>query len=314
MVTLGQRLKAEREQRGLTVEKLAAETRIPARYFVAIEEDRTADLPSGFFYRSFLRQYARILGLPESDYMPAIQRSLDSDAEQLDARETALPHHGIDVPPMPTGRFNAREEVKRWLIRLALLVVVGAGASGLYYFYQRWKSPAAEYPPPSAQSEPAQQKPAAAVQPAPQTQPSSTPAQPTETAIPQQSPPVESPAADAIPPVNTAGQPQSALNLTLVATTDSWIQLTADGKTVFMDVLKAGQARVFRGNAFMRMRTGNAGGISMEFNGAAVPPAGPIGQVRTVEFTVQGAKVVTPPVVKPEVTPLAVPRPEQPGP
>jgi hypothetical protein len=52
----------------------------------------------------------------------------------------------------------------------------------------------------------------------------------------------------------------------------------------------------------------------MEFNGAAVPPAGPIGQVRTVEFTVQGARVVTPPLVKPEVTPLAVPRPEQPGP
>lgn len=313
MVTLGQRLKAEREKRGLTIEKLAAETRIHARYFEAIEEDRTADLPSGFFYRSFLRQYARILGLPESDYSGAIQRSLDAEAEQLDAQETALPQRNIVVPPMPTGRFNAGEEAKRWLTRLAVLVLVSAGASGVYYLYQHWIAPASGLPIAQESREPEQraaESQAQPIAPAPQAPGEVKPEAPA-------TPPVSG-AADfsvagtgggAVPP---AGEPGSALNLTLVASADSWIHLTADGRTIFMDVLKAGQARVFRGSSFMRLRTGNAGGFSMEFNGAAVPPAGPIGQVRTIEFTSEGARVVTPPPVKPEVTPLPFPQREYP--
>jgi cytoskeletal protein RodZ len=308
MVTLGQRLKAEREQRGLTIEKLASETRIHARYFDAIEEDRISDLPSGFFYRSFVRQYARILELPESDYMPAIQRFLDDEAHDLDARGTALPQRIIDVPPMPTGRFNAGEETKRWLVRLALLVIVIAASSGLYYLYQRWKSAPAEtpivteQPPPERTSQPQA--------PPPQTQPPppSGETQPAEPAQGQQIPPAAEQPKPAEP--QPPAQP-SSLNLTLVASADTWIQLTADGKTLFMDVLKAGQARSFRGNSFMRLRLGNAGGVSMEFNGSAVPPAGPVGQVRTVEFTPEGARVVTPPVTVPEITPLPVPRQEQ---
>lgn len=310
MVTLGQRLKAEREQRGLTIEKLEGETRIHARYFEAIEEDRISDLPSGFFYRSFVRQYARILDLPESDYMPAIQRSLDDEAQDLIARESALPQRSIEVPPMPTGRFNAGEETKRWLIRLALLVIVIAASSGLYYLYQHWKSAPAETP--IVAEQPTPQRASQPQAPPPQTQPQTPPpsgeTQPAEPAQGQQIPPAAEQPKPAEP--QPPAQP-SPLNLTLVASADTWIQLTADGKTLFMDVLKAGQARSFRGSSFMRLRLGNAGGVSMEFNGSAVPPAGPIGQVRTVEFTPQGARVVTAPVTVPEITPLPVPRPEQ---
>ncbi len=313
MVTLGQRLKAEREKRGLTIEKLASETRIHARYFEAIEEDRIADLPSGFFYRSFVRQYARILDLPESEYMPAIQQSLDAEAEDLNTRETALPKRNIVVPPMPTGRFNAGEETKRWLVRLAVLIVVIAGSSGLYYLYQHWRATPAEAPIAAEQAAPEKASEIKSPSPQPQAQipppgGETTPAEPSQGQQITPGPPAteQQKPAEAQPPA----QP-SPLNLTLVASADTWLQLTADGKTIFMDVLKAGQARSFRGNTFMRLRLGNAGGVSMEFNGSAVPPAGPIGQVRTVEFTPEGARVVTPPVTVPEITPLAVPRQEQ---
>ena len=263
MVTLGQRLKAEREQRGLTIEKLESETRIQARYFEAIEEDRISDLPSGFFYRSFVRQYARILDLPESEYMPAIQRSLDDEAQDLDARESVLPQRSIEVPPMPTGRFDAGEETKRWLVRLAVLIIVIAASSGLYYLYQRWKSAPAETP-------------IVAEQPAPErsSQPQAAPPQ-TQAQTPPPSgetPPTVPPAGQQLPPAAEQPKPvepqpparPSALNLNLVASADTWIQVTADGKTLFMDVLKAGQARSFRGTSFMRLRLGNAGGVSME--------------------------------------------------
>ena len=311
MSTLGQRLKSEREKRKLTIEKLAAETRIHSRHFEAIEEDRTADLPSGFFYRSFVRQYARILGLPESDYMPEIQRSLDAEAEQTTLRETALPQRNIDVPPMPTGRFNAREETKRWMVRLALLVVVLAGSSGLYYLYQRWRLAPAESSTAVESVEPAASRPAIVIQPSPKVEQGAAAVQ-TPAEQPAQQQASNSPTPAQMPPP-TSEQPEAPapLNLTIVASADAWLQLTVDGKTVFMDILRTGQSRSFKGSTMMRLKTGNAGGVSMEFNGAAVPPAGPVGQVRTVEFTSQGARVITPPVVAPEVTPLAIPRQEQ---
>lgn len=305
MTTLGQRLRAEREKRGLTIDKLAAETRIHARHFEAIEEDRTADLPSGFFYRSFVRQYARLLDLPESDYQPAIQRSLDDEARDMDGRDTALPQRNIELPPMPTGRFNAGLEARRWLVRLAALVVVIAGSSGLYYLYQQWRATPAEQAATevSAPSASIGQPVKPTAQPPAQTTPASpAPEQPTADTTPA-APPQPSPDAAA----------SAALRLTLVASADTWLQLTSDGRILYSDVLRAGQARTFSGNNFMRLRLGNAGGVSMEFNGAAVPPAGPIGQVRTVEFTAEGAYVVTPPIVKPEITPLPVPRQEQQG-
>lgn len=307
MTTLGQRLKAERVKRGLTIENLAAETRIHARHFEAIEEDRTADLPSGFFYRSFVRQYARMLDLPESDYMPVIQRSLDDEAREMDGRATALPQRNLDLPPMPTGRFNAGLEAKRWLIRLAALVVVIAASSGLYYLYQHWRTALpgqAEQAGRTVVEEPRVeiQQP---IQPAAEAQTPPAPVAPPAEQAPQASTPAEPPPA-ALDPGSGA-----ALRLTLVASADTWLQLTSDGRVLYSDLLRTGQARTFRGNSFMRLRLGNAGGVSMEFNGAAVPPAGPIGQVRTVEFTPEGARVVTPPIVKPELTPLPVPRPDE---
>jgi cytoskeleton protein RodZ len=327
MSTLGQRLKAEREKRQLTIEKLAAETRIHARHFDAIEEDRISDLPSGFFYRSFVRQYARILDLPESEYQPFIQLSLEAEAQELDSRRSALPQRNIVVPPMPTGRFDFKQEVQRWLVRLAGLIVVIAGSAGLFYLYQTWRSapPAA----PATETVAETQKPAAKPESAPAVQPPAEPAadasQTQALATPQSAEPQASsaqpavaaqpaaqpPAPQTTPPANPAVQPQAALNLTVGASADSWIQVTADGKTVFMDVLRPGQARSFRAGGVIRLKTGNAGGLSMEFNGSAVPPAGPIGQVRTIEFTSQGVRVIPPPLVAPQVTPLPVPVPDQ---
>lgn len=303
MTTLGQRLRAEREKRGLTIERLAAETRIHARHFEAIEEDRTADLPSGFFYRSFVRQYARMLDLPEADFMPAIQRSLDDEARDMEGRETALPQRNIDVPPMPTGRFNAGLEARRWLVRLSALIVVIAASSGLYYLYQQWRNAP---PAPAEQAEAVVKEPPASIgQPV---SPSPQPPAPAAATPPETLPATPPPAATPAEPEQGAIAP---LRLTLVATADTWLQLTSDGRILYSDLLRNGQARTFRGNSFMRLKLGNAGGVSMEFNGAAVPPAGPIGQVRTVEFTAEGARVVTPPIVKPEIIPLPVPRPDE---
>jgi cytoskeletal protein RodZ len=61
--SVGQRLRLRREQQKRTVAELSAETCITSRYLEAIEADDQKPLPGFFFYRNYVKQYARALGL-----------------------------------------------------------------------------------------------------------------------------------------------------------------------------------------------------------------------------------------------------------
>jgi cytoskeleton protein RodZ len=63
MGSFGESLRRERELRGVSLREIAEHTKISARFFQALEEDRIDVLPGGVFQRAFVRQYARYLGL-----------------------------------------------------------------------------------------------------------------------------------------------------------------------------------------------------------------------------------------------------------
>ena len=56
-------LKGLRETAGLSIEDMAAITKISKRYLRAIESDDFATLPAKVYIRGFVGQYARVLGL-----------------------------------------------------------------------------------------------------------------------------------------------------------------------------------------------------------------------------------------------------------
>jgi cytoskeleton protein RodZ len=60
--TIGQRLKAEREEQRLTLEKVFEATRIRIQYLQALEEDDFSGMPSPVQARGYLRNYAEYLG------------------------------------------------------------------------------------------------------------------------------------------------------------------------------------------------------------------------------------------------------------
>src|SRR5207237_56183 len=63
MKSVGEKLRRERIDHGIDLATLSSLTRISQRYLQAIETGNIDELPSGFFYRSFVRQYASALGL-----------------------------------------------------------------------------------------------------------------------------------------------------------------------------------------------------------------------------------------------------------
>lgn len=60
---LGERLKQEREAKGLSINQLQDMTKIQKRYLVGIEEGNYSMMPGKFYVRAFIKQYAEALGL-----------------------------------------------------------------------------------------------------------------------------------------------------------------------------------------------------------------------------------------------------------
>lgn len=79
MGAFGERLRKQREQRGITLEAICSVTKISVRMLRAIEDEKFDQLPGGVFNKGFVRAYARQVGLDEeealSDYLDALRES-----------------------------------------------------------------------------------------------------------------------------------------------------------------------------------------------------------------------------------------------
>ena len=146
MATFGENLRREREMRGVTLEEISASTKIGVRFLKSLENEDFGKLPGGIFTRSFLRAYAKYLGLDEDHVMAEYHLLLPAGS---DNDITRIAHSR----PMPK-RGGTRASVLAVLVSAVLL------ASGyLLYLYTREsreaKAPASVASPPVSTPVPA---------------------------------------------------------------------------------------------------------------------------------------------------------------
>ncbi len=65
--TFGPRLRRERERRGITIDTIAAVTKVGADLWIGLERNDFSKWPSGIFARAFIRDYAKAVGLDADD-------------------------------------------------------------------------------------------------------------------------------------------------------------------------------------------------------------------------------------------------------
>jgi cytoskeleton protein RodZ len=90
----GEHLKRERELRGVTLEEVAAATRISPRFLEALESEQWDRLPGGAFNRGFIRSVARFLGLDEESMVAeyALEtKGLNQSAASADPHAQGMP-------------------------------------------------------------------------------------------------------------------------------------------------------------------------------------------------------------------------------
>src|ERR1700730_357362 len=116
----GERLKREREMRGVSRDEICAATRIGTRFLDALETEQWEILPGGIFNRGFVRAVARFLGLDEDDLVAEYDLAFSEQNGEIAA----------SVVPVP--QQNARPQRGRFVSVgvLAVLALLGAGWIG----------------------------------------------------------------------------------------------------------------------------------------------------------------------------------------
>jgi transcriptional regulator with XRE-family HTH domain len=273
MLSVGETLRRARLRQGLDLYKVAAQTKISAKYLEAIESDDRKLLPSGFFYKSFVEQYARSLSLDTQE--------IDAEVDRVLSADKPLPLPGFEsvvarnVPPIT---FAHSFHTRRLNTSIASLVLVLAGCSGVYAWWHGAR--------PSISLKGtidhlrlfAKPKSTAA-----NTQRSiAPPAVPQQISVQPVAVPVSLP-------------PEYKVMLDLMAHEATWLSVSSDGRPVFSGILEANQTKSVGGKQFAKMRVGNAAGIEVRLNGKLLGQLGARGQVLTVLFTPDNFQIFSAP-------------------
>ena len=100
--TIGQRLSARRQEKGVSVSEAAAATRILSKYILAMEADNFSVLSAPVYVKSFIRLYAKYLEMEAAPLVEDYQREYEaSSTPQLtdDVRKSLAK---ADVPASET--------------------------------------------------------------------------------------------------------------------------------------------------------------------------------------------------------------------
>ena len=84
MSELGQWLRETRQAKELSLEQVAAETRIRTKFLAALEEGDYDQLPAGIYAQGFLRNYALFLGLDPAE---ALEKYKERETNRRDKEQ-----------------------------------------------------------------------------------------------------------------------------------------------------------------------------------------------------------------------------------
>jgi cytoskeletal protein RodZ len=116
MSHFGSRLKAAREQSGVSLRDIAAKTKISIAALEAVERDDYSRLPGGIFSRAFIRAYALQVGLdPET----AVNDFL-TDLGRFERESKVAPR--VEITP-EDREFLARQQRARLWLKVAVVVL-----------------------------------------------------------------------------------------------------------------------------------------------------------------------------------------------
>jgi cytoskeletal protein RodZ len=125
--SLGEKLRAAREEKGINFDQVSRETNIAGRYLEALETENFSGFPGEPYILGFLRNYGEYLGL---------------DVQELLSLYRALK---IQEQPIPVDQLlRSPPQYPRIIAGIIIALVILAAAGGGFYFLRRFPAAAPE--------------------------------------------------------------------------------------------------------------------------------------------------------------------------
>lgn len=258
--TFGEKLRRERELRGVSLDEVSSTTRISIRYLLALENEEWKQLPGGVFNRGFVRTVARYLGLNEEELLAEYAMATapgtapgESGGRPGQQQVTRAPSaHTTSLPKISDRRVI---HLAVWILLLILAVIGG------WFAWKRWGGALSPRDSGST-SAPAVVPPAA-------------------------SQPVASSGGSGTVPAAPATE---MLRLKIEMGRSTLITVTADGKTVLDERVEAGRSLKFEARERFEVSARDSSAVLVELNGRTMPPLGAPGEAGRVTLTREDLK------------------------
>ena len=242
MPTAGARLRQAREQAGLTLHDVAAQTKIQRWILTAIEEGDLSRVPGGIFVRGYVTAYARAVGLDDERLWAEYRAEMDTRIVETEA---------FEAPP------EVRSSRPVWtIVAIAAAVVVTAV---LWRNMSRSNPDTANVALPKPAQRTSEVVPAATSGPRP------------EAVVA-----VDSTKGD------SAILASAPLVIKLHASSDVWVEAKADGEQRIYRLVTAGEDLTVDARREIVLRIGDASAVTYTINGAPGRPLGGPGVVREI--------------------------------
>jgi len=288
--SLGARLKKEREQRKITLDEISLSTKIASRFLVAIEEEQFDQLPGGIFNKGFVRSYARYLGIDENqavaDYVAA------TTAAVPESPQGEIPEQKVSEVRQ-RGSGDPTSGIPWEMLAVGLLLIAFGFAVWGFHSREKTAEPGSVARP--ADSGTSTTYSASVDHGEPQT------VAPENTAVSKPAVPAQAAADASAAQTPSAPQDAGAFLVQIKAREDSWLVVSADGKEIMQDTLRASAEKSVGARNQIVIKTGNAGALDISFNGRKLPAQGSDKEVKTLTFDPNGLR--SPAQVRPETPP-----------
>jgi cytoskeleton protein RodZ len=268
--SIGQTLRRRREERGLTLEQAAHQSKVPIRLVEALESDDYHLLPDALYLVRLLHEYATLL-------------EIDAAAIEADFRQAVRRPPRPSLAPPSATRPDPAISWKQMLWTMAAILVVtplifiALSLASKRAQERMVQAPTAE--PRAEESQPAGDETAGvsgrllgSVTPSASLIPDSA----------AEAPPPSAAVGEAPTPIGTnvvAKEAPARHVLVVRAHEPTWLSVRPDAGERRQVLLQPGQAARFGAEVGFQVTVGNAGGVALWFNGVPLPSLGRSGEV-----------------------------------
>ncbi len=254
--SLGKTLKKIRESKNLSIKEVSERTRMPQKILSIIEGDRLHEISSPFYARTFVRSYSQFLEAMDEGTVKGFL--------------TAGPLKDPPVLAIKGEKASACE----WFIKHKRFI-----GSGLVVVFGLWvlffgfvnigrfmRNVSRKHKTELARRQKTKQ-----------------PNLSKKLVLPKKKRPK-------IIPVAAGIKKTEGIELEIIASYNTWIQVVSDGKLFFSGVLKKKHSDIWRAKEEIRLELGNAGGVDLKLNGRDLGRPGKKGEKKTIIVTKEGIK------------------------